>query len=182
MNNIKIIIGGKELTFAVTVKRDDDHGAPWEESEGHGPVSEWVSRDKRPGELVLNTDRGRKRFYDYAEACRIALAEGWDARPYNDGSETKRQQAAKAAMADYDMLRKWCANLWEYVGVTVTLLDDDGEPTEVSNSLWGVDDFDQNYPAEVASDLAGELAHGYGTRWGEVTVQTFGYLNSAVGE
>jgi len=174
MERIQIIIGGKELTFAVKFERDDDAGAPWENAEGHGPVTGWERRDKHPGELVLNTDRGSKRFYDYAEACRIARRDCWDAAPYNDGSETKRQQAAKAAMADYDYLRQWCANVWEYVGVTVTLLDDDGEPTEVSDSVWSVETFGDQHHVE-AKTLADDLAGGYGVSWGEVEAKTFGY-------
>ena len=177
MQNIQIVIGGKELTFSVKFEHDQDAGAPWENSEGHGTVTGWVSRDKLPGELVLNTDRNSKRFYDFAEACKIALRDGWDAAPHNDGTESKRQQAAKAARADFEYLRQWCANQWEYVGVIVTLLDDEGEETEVSDSLWSVESRD-DYAETVARELADELAHGYGTRWGEVTATTFGYLKA----
>lgn len=66
-------------------------------TDGHGPVTAWTTRSKHPGELVINKDRGRARYYDFAEACRIARRDGWDAEPYNAGTETKRQQAAKAA-------------------------------------------------------------------------------------
>lgn len=179
MNNIQIVIGGKELTFSVKFERDEDAGAPWDNSEGHGAVSEWTTRDKLPGELVLNSDRGSKRFYDFAEACKTARADGWDAAPHNDGTESKRQQAAKAALADFEYLRQWCANQWEYVGVIVTLLDDEGEETEVSDSLWCVETFGDNHENE-ARTIADELAHGYGTRWGEVDKATFGYLKTAV--
>lgn len=178
MNNIEIVIGGKTLTFAVKFEDDTDAGAPWENSEGHGPVTGWETRDKMAGELVLNSDRGSKRFYNFAEACRIALRDGWDAVPYNDGTETKRQQAAKAARADFEYLRSWCANDWAYVGVIVTLLDDEGEETEVSDSLWCVETFGDQHEI-TARELADELAHGYGTRWGEVDQTTFGYLKPA---
>lgn len=174
MNNIQIIIGGKALTFSVKFEKDHDAGAPWENSEGHGNVTGWTTRDKLPGELVINTDRNSKRFYDFAGACRTALADGWDAAPHNDGTETKRQQAAKAARADFEYLRQWCADQWEYVGVIVTLLDDEGEETEVSDSLWGVETSGDNHENE-ARVMADELAHGYGTRWGEVERETFGY-------
>lgn len=73
--NETIRIAGFEL--AVTIEPDSDSGAPWEESDGHGPVSDWTTRDKAPGELVLSHDRSAKRFYDYAEACRIARRDGW---------------------------------------------------------------------------------------------------------
>lgn len=178
MQNIQIIVGGKTLTFSVKFEDDTDAGEPWANSDGHGTVTEWERRDKKPGELVLNSDRGSKRFYDFAGACRTALAEGWDAAPYNDGSETKRQQAAKAARADYEYLREWCADLWHYVGVIVTLLDDEGEETEVRDSVWSVEARD-GFHHEQARLLADELAGGYGVSWGEVTAQTFGYLKDA---
>lgn len=60
-----------------TVVRDDDMGAPWENEDGHGPVSRWTSRPKRPGERVLNVDRGSYRYYDFAEAVKIAKRDGW---------------------------------------------------------------------------------------------------------
>lgn len=176
MQNIQIIIGGQELTFAVKFERDQDAGAPWENDEGRGPVTGWVTRDKRPGELVLNSNRNSKRYYDFAEACRIALRDGWDSAPYNDGSETKRQQAAKAARADFEFLRTWCANDWEYVGVIVTLLDDEGNETEVSDSLWGVETFGDHHENE-ARTIADELAHGLGTRWDFFEKSVPAYLN-----
>ena len=172
---IELTIGTRELTFSVEYVCDEDAGAPWENADGHGPVTDWECRDKRPGELVLNSDRGAKRFYDYAEACRQALRQGWDSAPYNDGTETKRQQAAKAARADYEFLREWCNDQWEYVGVIVTLLDDEGEPTEVSDALWGVETFG-DYHHEAARQIADELASGYGTRWDETERQTFAYI------
>lgn len=173
MNLITRVIGDTTFTFRVTVEQDTDSGAPWENEDGHGPVSEWVTRDKRPGELVLNTDRNSKRFYDFAEACRQALAGGWDAKPYNTGAETKRQQAAKAARANFEHLRGWIVGDWTYNGVTVTVLDEDGEDTDVTSSLWGVDDCDPNYPQEVAADLIAELVDSYGKAWGKVAKETF---------
>jgi len=63
--------------FRVNIEDDDTFDAPWERDDGHGPVSDWTSRDKLPGERVLNTDHGRKRYYDVAEATRIAKRDGW---------------------------------------------------------------------------------------------------------
>lgn len=34
-------------TTRVTIEQDCDHGAPWEECDGHGEVSDWTTRDKR---------------------------------------------------------------------------------------------------------------------------------------
>lgn len=65
------------FTATATLHFDGDHGAPWEEECGHGPVSDWTRRDKLPGEFVLNEDRGSKRFYDFAGAVKIARRDGW---------------------------------------------------------------------------------------------------------
>lgn len=68
-------------TYIATITRDDHHGAPWDEECGHGDVSEWTTRPKLPGEMVLSEDRGAKRFYDFAGACRIARRDGWGFLP-----------------------------------------------------------------------------------------------------
>lgn len=175
MERIELNIGGVDLAFSVEFEDDNDSGAPWENCEGHGPVSDWETRSKRAGELVLNSDRHAKRFYDFAESCRIARRDGWDAAPYNEGSETKRQQAAKAARSDFEYLRAWCNDEWRYVGVIVTLLDDEGEKTEVSDSLWGVETYNDHHEAEARA-IADELASGMYTRWVRTEKTTFGWV------
>lgn len=152
-------------TYQVAIVHDDCQRTPWEEEDGHGPVSEWRRRnyagyyDKAPGEMLLCEDRGSARFYDFAEACRIARAEGWDAKPYGTG--TKRQQAARAALADFDRLRRWCEGDWCYVGVIVSPLCDccgtpDGDRAE---SLWGIESDAGDYLDEVARELADQVRH-----------------------
>jgi len=69
------------VTFRVRTEYDEDHGTPWENECGHGPVSDWTSRGKLPGELVLCEDRGSYRYYDYAETCKIARKEAWGYLP-----------------------------------------------------------------------------------------------------
>ncbi len=152
-------IGLNGRAYRVEIETDYDHGAPWEEEDGHGPVSDWTRRDKLPGEVCIAEDRGSKRFYDFAEACKIARRDGWDAKPYNTGQETKRQQAAKAATADMERLRAWCEGRWGYVGVIVTARceccdDFTGERA----SLWGIESDADDYLEEVARELAEELA------------------------
>lgn len=71
----------KHNEFTITLEHDDSHGAPWDEEDGHGDVSDWTSRDKLPGELVLSTDRRSKRFYDFAGACKLAIKDGWGFLP-----------------------------------------------------------------------------------------------------
>lgn len=140
-------------TFRVEHVADHDHGAPWEMEDGHGVVSNWTTRDKYPGELVLNSDRSSKRFYDLAETCRIALRDGWGARGAKDGM-TSRQIAACAAREDYERLLAWCNDEWHYVGVVVTLLDIEGNETDAQQSVWGVESDAVGYLGEVAHELA----------------------------
>ena len=68
-------IDGYRVTISMHV--DQDMGPPWEEHDGHGEVSEWTARDKRPGEWKLCTDRRSARFYDAAGAIQKAKDEGW---------------------------------------------------------------------------------------------------------
>lgn len=70
-------IEGRVYRVRINVPYDEDMGAPWEEHDGHGPVSDWTTRDKRPGEWVLASERGSKRYYDAQEANRIAEQDGW---------------------------------------------------------------------------------------------------------
>ncbi len=68
-------------SYTATIESDDHAGAPWEEHDGHGGVSDWTTRDKLPGELVLSEYGPSKRFYDFAGACRIARRDGWGYLP-----------------------------------------------------------------------------------------------------
>jgi hypothetical protein len=141
--------------FKVTarIERDDHTGAPWKEHDGHGPVSDWTRRAKRPGERVLNDDRGSKRFYDFAEAVRIARRDGWGGE-----GRTAGMRAADAAERDFKALQAWCNDDWFWCGIVlsvekagVDLID------EYAVALWGIE---CNYPGsqnayltEVANDL-----------------------------
>lgn len=154
------------LTFRVEIEPDDYNPAPWDEEDGHGPVSDWRGNtDKAPGERVLIEDKSSARFYDWQEAIRIAKRDGWGigagelaamerllGRPATPG------EIAEAAVEnDFERLRRWCEGDWYYVGVIVTLLDADGNETWESESLWGIESDAPEYIEEVAVDLADEI-------------------------
>ena len=146
-------------TYRAELHHDETMGAPWEEHDGHGIVSDWTTRDKAPGELILASDgRGRFRYYDFAGSCARARAEGWDSKPYNTGQESKRAQAAKAARADYEHLRRWFDDEWSWVGVVVMPLctccnsPDDSR----AESLWSIES-EGGYAREVALELADQV-------------------------
>lgn len=139
----------------IRIERDDDMGAPWEERDGHGPVSEWTTRDKLPGERVLCTDRAHKRYYDWAEAIKIAKREGWDAEPYGG---TKGQKAERAVAADFEHLRAWCNDEWYWVGYVVKVYDERGNEIG-EDSLWGIDD--EEYAVSEALESAKRIAEDH---------------------
>lgn len=147
----------------VKTEYDQDIGPPWEEHDGHGPVSEWTSRDKRPGERLLCSDRSSKRFYNFAEATRIAKRDGWGLHPdaiaklaAGMGRQPTRKEIAAAAVKnDFEHLRAWANDEWHWIGVIVTLADADG--AEVGeDSLWGIED-NSDYWRECAADMANGL-------------------------
>ena len=137
---------------------DTDHGAPWDEHDGHGPVRRARTEDKTPGERVLcDLGHGWAYLYDIAEATRIARRDQWGCVDDRREGETLRAYRARAVEADYAFLRGWATDQWAYVGVRVTLLDEDEEtPTPHTASLWGVEDTEGPYLDAVARELAEE--------------------------
>lgn len=146
--------------FDVTarIERDNDHGEPWKNEDGHGPVSEWVRRGKRPGERVLNEDRGSFRYYDYEEAIKIAKRDGWGTmRPFTG---TPAQLAAIAVDEDFAALKAWCNDEWWYCGVVLSVEREGVTLDEHAASLWGIEcnypTGDNAYLTEVANELLSE--------------------------
>jgi hypothetical protein len=156
--------------FVAEFHHDPDMEAPWKVHDGHGPVRETRRNDwsghylKRPGEVIIWTDgrgpyHGTALVYDFAEACKIARRDGWNAEPYDVPSETPRQRAAKAARADMARLRAWLRDEWHWCGVTV-------RPAGAcrccgpSQSLWGIESDAGGYFEDVMRELADELIAG----------------------
>jgi hypothetical protein len=157
MNDLYKTIEIDGTQFNVYVFPDDCHYAPWEECDGHGPVSEWTSRAKKPGEIELYYDNGWRYYYDFQEACRIARRDGWGCS-FPDETMTKRQIAARAARDDYDRLRHWCNGDWGYVNVQVCLCDDDGDEVDgESEIMGGFESDDKDSINNIASQLAQEI-------------------------
>lgn len=167
----------KDLPNGCTVRvewhYDSHHGAPWEESDGHGPVR--TVRDvrcKRPGELVLHEDdRGHGGcLYDFAEACRMARRDGWGYAAHRATFPSARAYAAAAARNDFDFLRRWCNDDWWWCGYVVSFFGPDGEPAFEGemphDSLWGIDSdsidqFTEEAFASAEEWLTRELANAH---------------------
>lgn len=149
----------KGRRFQVEIEHDSYHGAPWDEEDGHGPVSDWTTRSKRPGERLLHADGPFCRYYDIQEATRIARRDAWDAAPYGG---TRGERTARAVEADFDRLRRWCNDLWSYIGVIVQQIDNKGEPIGAPQSIWGVESDCREYIDEWKLELAEQcLAEGF---------------------
>lgn len=151
-------------SFKVTIKPDDSGETPWESSDGHGPVSDWRRHNpdtgrpaKRAGERLLFSDGRSARFYDWAKAIKLAQKDGWGTLDARHPDETLKHYRARAVEADFEYLRRWCEGDWYYVGVIVTLLDDEGAETDESESLWGIESESPDYLTETAYELAEEI-------------------------
>lgn len=145
-------VDGFELT--ATIHQDEDTTPPWQREDGHGPVSGWTASPKGPGDLVLHQAGRMARRYDFKEACRIALRDGWG--PVLEG-ETPKARAARAARADFETLHTWCADLWTYVGVAVTVTRNGVRLTgRYEHSCWGIESTADDYLVTVANDLLQE--------------------------
>lgn len=135
----------KGHTFRVGYFHDNDTAAPWEEDDGHGIVSDWTTRGKKPEERVLVSDLGgHKRYYDVVESQVIALRDGWDcekrramAAANPERKWTKREIAAMAVESDFEHLRGWCLGEWFWCGLIVSEIDEDGEPIGDHQGLYG---------------------------------------------
>jgi hypothetical protein len=132
--------------FSIRLESDDSSDAPWDNQDTLGEVSGWTTRNKAPGERILVSDRFSRRLYDFAGAVAKGRAEGLSG-----------PKAAEVAVAEYDYHRRWCNDQWCYIGVVVTLLDDDDEPTDETESLWGIESDAEDYHVEVARELADEI-------------------------
>lgn len=148
-----LTIDGRE--FAAIVEPDDYQDPPWLMEDGHGIVSEWTGRDKRPGEIVLHADGSRYLYYDFAATLKKARKEGWGTSDGKRPNETARQYTERAVRADFDYLRRWCKDDWYYVVVGVAPIVD-GEPdTDRAEYLGGVEfDYQYDYWREVAEQIA----------------------------
>ena len=147
-------------TYRVEFIADCTMGAPWEEHDGHGVVSDWERRNKKPGEVVIASARGAKRFYDVAETTRIAKRDGWGASDTDTSRLTPAQITALAVQRDMEHMRGWCNGDWDWCGVSVFPLTADGdELRSKTESLWAIESDAGAYFDEVISELIAQISH-----------------------
>lgn len=149
----------RDHKITISIHHDEGMGEPWKEHDGHGVVSEWVRRDKKPGELVLNESRGSFRYYDFAETLKIARRDGWGCGVHPGGEtckcgvqhRTERECIACAVRQDFEHLRAWCNDEWHWQGYT-TKIETPGGVVIEGDSCWGFDD--EEYMLSEAMDCA----------------------------
>lgn len=142
---MRIVIG--KHAFTVTYAPDHDAGLPWENCDGHGPVRRArFTENKKPGERLLKKpDRNEwAYFYDWQQACKIALRDSWNM------CKNKREACA-AVQKDFDYLAGFLNDQWHYVVVCVE--SENGE----AEYLGGVESNSKKYLESCAQDLAEEL-------------------------
>ena len=153
-------------SFQVEHFADEYADAPWVREDGHGIISDWTRRDKRPGEVSICEDRGSHRYYDVQATMKIARRDGWGLGPEDVEALARKLKrtptagdiVAESVRMDMDRMRRWCNDDWHYVGVVVTLLTEDGDPLESrSESLWGIESDCTDYLREVAHEIAEQI-------------------------
>ena len=103
-------------TFRAELHYDSDMGAPWIEHDGHGIVSEWETRDKQPGEVIIKDDRGAHRFYDVTATTQRAKRDEWGLNDESRAALARRigraptpgEVTAEAVRLDMERMRAWC--------------------------------------------------------------------------
>lgn len=141
----------KGREFAIATDYDNFGDTPWDFCEPIFKPTEWTRRDKKPGELVLADDRGYRRYYDFSGAVKALRKAG-----------VSGTDAAKAARAEFECFRGWCADQWHYMTVFVAPVDEDGIPIEERyEAVGGIESIDPQ-PYERGkywwTDTAQELA------------------------
>lgn len=153
------------VTVRIEYFYDSDTEPPWENAEGHGPVRKsnyrhgQHSSDKKPGERPLNCpDRNEYQFYyDWQEAIKIAKRDEWNAEPFDAPNK-----ALRAVQADFNFIRGYLNDEWQYVGIVCTVLDADGDETMDSDSCWGFETF-KDYHETAGREMAETLAENVHT-------------------
>ena len=168
--------------YRIAWQYDDTFGRPEDESDGHGvcadinfdPKTFGEGHDPEDGELDMEgvvrhqmmrvlsrADRrgGYWRVYDVWETMKVAKADGWRDLKWEaeHPNATEEERLMAAVDADFNYLQGWYDDDWHWCGITVILLDEEGDPTEDEASLWGLCSDDDECQEEVIKELVGEI-------------------------
>jgi hypothetical protein len=155
----------EQCGITVRIRYEPDYDSNPFGDDGHGDIRQvdchWGRPDKRPGEVILHSDRGTHWLYDYQGAIQKAKADGWGCRQVDKFGEprppmTKNQVAAQAVEEDMDFLRGYLQGDWGYVGIIVTALNEDGDEVG-QDSCWGFETH-RGFHLEQGKEMAEALA------------------------
>lgn len=90
--------------------RDPDCGEPWELCDRQGVVSDWTNRDPYDGEVVIDSDKSWRRYFDK----HLTLVEFMVWEPDEEKAQALVDEACERA-------RAWCADEWMYMYAQVTV-------------------------------------------------------------
>lgn len=166
--------------YRIEWQYDDTSGRPEGESDGHGVCADinfdpkTFGEDPEDGELdleevvrhkmmrVLDTASRRQtwyRVYDVWETMKVAKANGWRDLKWEaeHPNATEEEKLMAAVDADFNYLQGWYDDDWHWCGITIMLLDEEGDDTEHEASLWGLTSDDAEYHEEVIKELVSEI-------------------------
>lgn len=149
------------MKFRCIVSQDEFMGTPWTEHDGHGEIREayqyYGKPEKKPGEVIIYSERGDYWIYDFAGAVRKAKKDGWGSADCTP-EMSKGQRAETAARADMKYCREWLQGDRWWACIEVFRVDADGEKIGESEYLGGIDSGyskeDESYLRECATELA----------------------------
>jgi hypothetical protein len=145
-------------TVEYRIAQDYSIGAPWEEHDGYGVVSEWTARDKRAGERLLHVDGYVKRYYDVQATTEKARRDGWGCGIETHTHKTKGERVACAVERDFQRLRDWCRNEWTWIVLLARVRDAEGR--EVGHEALGGVESDGDYWREQLAEMANGIIQG----------------------
>lgn len=81
----------------------------------------------------------------------------------------KKPREVSPVDADRHYLRGFCADEWNYIGVSVRIIGADGEPIgdDYMHAIWGIESNAGEYINETACELARDILHERATVWRE---------------
>jgi len=160
------IVKYKGRQYRTTFPYDDDHPKPWVGDDGRGIVhSTSFHADKRPGWRPLPGYGDTAKWFDWAGTIKKAKEEDWGLSAKDRAAlaaelgadPTPGQIIERAVQKEYDFLLAYMQNNWYYVGIEVTLLNEDGEPDEsLQDTCWGFETW-KDYHLEAAQGMVEEL-------------------------
>lgn len=133
--------------FVAKIVVDETNEPPWSVMDSLGSVTDWTRKDPNPGQKILITDKGCRRYYNHGEAIVKCRGEG-----------IKPADAHRFVNQEYDYFRSWCNDEWHYVGVIVFPITARGdELRSYRECLWGIESNATDHINEAMINLADDI-------------------------